>query len=99
MINNETKQAVKVLESKGYHIVNMFNGFTSTLENEWELVNNDGDVLMDHLTESHIMQLSKILQAVTQHTRNLPCVLFSTYKQRIRKRGENNGKRKIVFNR
>ena len=96
---NETKQAVKVLESKGYHIVNMFNGFTSTLENEWELVNNDGDVLMDHLTESHIMQLSKILQAVTQHTRNLPCVLFSTYKQRIRKKGENNGKRKTVFNR
>ena len=61
MTNNETKQAVKVLESKGYHIVNMFNGFTSTLENEWELVNNGGDVLMDHLTESHIMQLSKIL--------------------------------------
>ena len=61
MADNETKQAAKVLESKGYHIVNMFNGFTSTLENEWELVNNDGDVLMDHLTESHIMQLSKIL--------------------------------------
>ena len=99
MTNNETKQAVKVLESKGYHIVNMFDGFTSTLKDEWELLNNDGDVLMDHLTESHIMQLSKILQAVTQHTRNLPCVLFSTYKQRIRKKGENNGKRKIVFNR
>ena len=61
MTNNETKHAVKVLESKGYHIVNMFDGFTSTLKDEWELVNNDGDVLMDHLTESHIMQLSKIL--------------------------------------
>ena len=35
--------------------------WTSTLKDEWELVNNDGDVLMDHLTESHIMQLSKIL--------------------------------------
>ena len=58
---NETKQAAKVLESKGYHIVNMFDGFTSTLKDEWELLNNDGNVLMDHLTESHIIQLSKIL--------------------------------------
>lgn len=57
----ETKQAVKALESKGYYIVNMFDGFTSTLENEWELLNNDSDVLMDHLTESHIIQLSRIL--------------------------------------
>lgn len=57
----ETKQAVKALESKGYHIVNMFDGFTSALENEWELLNNDSDVLMDHLTESHIIQLSRIL--------------------------------------
>lgn len=72
----ETKQAVKALESKGYHIVNMFDGFTSTLENEWELLNNDSDVLMDHLTESHIIQLSRILQAVTQHTRiSLVCFL------------------------
>ena len=58
---NETKQAVKVLESKGYHIVNMFDGFTSTLKDEWELLNNDGNILMDHLIESHIIQLSKIL--------------------------------------
>ena len=60
-MHNETKKAVKLLESKGYHIVNMFDGFTSPFENEWELVNNERDVLMDHLTESHIMQLSKIL--------------------------------------
>ena len=68
---DETKQAVKALENKGYYIENMFDGFNSTLENEWELLNNlenewellnnKGDILMDHLTQAHIMQLAKIL--------------------------------------
>lgn len=58
---DETKQAVKALESKGYYIENMFDGFNSTLENEWELLNNEDDVLMDHLSQDHIIQLAKIL--------------------------------------
>ena len=58
---DETKQAVEVLENKGYYIENMFDGFNSTLENEWELLSNKGDVLMNHLTQAHIMQLAKIL--------------------------------------
>lgn len=58
---DETKQAVRVLESKGYYIENMFDGFNSTLENEWELLNNEGDILMDHLSQAHIIQLARIL--------------------------------------
>lgn len=58
---DETKQAVKALESKGYYIENMFDGFNSTLENEWELLSNEGNVLMDHLSQAHIIQLAKIL--------------------------------------
>lgn len=58
---DETKQAVRVLENKGYYIENMFDDFNSTLENEWELLNNKGDVLMDHLSQAHIMQLARIL--------------------------------------
>lgn len=58
---DETKQAVRELESKGYYIENMFDGFNSTLENEWELLNNEGDILMDHLSQAHIIQLARIL--------------------------------------
>lgn len=58
---DETKQAVRVLENKGYYIENMFDGFNSTLKNEWELLNNKGDILMDHLSQAHIIQLAKIL--------------------------------------
>lgn len=53
------KNAIKKLESKGYHICNQFDGFGTT-ENEYELY-KDADVVMDHLSEMQVIQLAEIL--------------------------------------
>ena len=54
------KEAIKKLESKGYGVDNQFDGFTSTIENEYELYNGE-NVVMDHLSEAQVIQLSNIL--------------------------------------
>ena len=54
------KEAIERLESKGYYIDNQFDGFTSTLSSEYELYKGD-EIVMDHLSESHVIALSNIL--------------------------------------
>ena len=54
------KEAIKKLESKGYFVCNQFDGFTSTIENEYELYNGE-NVVMDHLSESQVIALSNLI--------------------------------------
>ena len=54
------KKAIEKLETKGYYIDNQFDGFTSTLSNEFELYKGD-EIVMDHLSESQVIALSNIL--------------------------------------
>ena len=54
------KKAIDKLETKGYYIYNQFDGFTSTLSNEFELYKGD-EIVMDHLSESQVIALSNIL--------------------------------------
>ena len=61
MITLEGKNAVAKLESKGYYIDNQFDGFTSTLSNEYELYKGE-EIVMDHLSEAQVIALSNILQ-------------------------------------
>ena len=54
------KEAINKLESKGYFVCNQFDGFTGTIENEYELYQGE-NIVMDHLSEAQVMQLSNIL--------------------------------------
>ena len=56
----DMKAAETLLESKGYYISNQFDGFTSTLAGEYELYKGE-NVVIDHLSEAQILQLSEIL--------------------------------------
>lgn len=57
----DMKEAMQKLESKGYYIENQFDGFFGTLDNEYELSNNDGKTIMDHLSEAQVISLANIL--------------------------------------
>ncbi len=57
----DMKAAETLLESKGYYISNQFDGFT-TLPDEYELSDVNGNVVIDHLSEAQILQISEILQ-------------------------------------
>lgn len=57
---SDMKAATALLGSKGYYISNQFDGFT-TLPDEYELSNANGNVVIDHLSEAQILQLSEIL--------------------------------------
>ena len=57
---NDMKTAAALLESKGYYISNQFDGFT-TLPDEYELSDVNGNVVIDHLSEAQILQFSEIL--------------------------------------
>lgn len=52
--------ATALLESKGYYISNQFDGFT-TLPDEYELSDVNGNVVIDHLSEAQILQISEIV--------------------------------------
>jgi hypothetical protein len=56
----DMKAAEALLESKGYYISNQFDGF-ATLPDEYELSDVNGNVVIDHLSEAQILQISKIL--------------------------------------
>lgn len=60
-MNEELKKAIEKLENKGFYIENQFDGFVSTLPNEYELSDENGNTIMDYLSESQVLQLSKIL--------------------------------------
>ena len=56
------KEAIKKLENKGYFVENQFYGFGAELgANEYELSDVNGNVVIDHLSEAQILQLSEIL--------------------------------------
>ena len=55
------KAAETLLERKGFYISNQFDGFT-TLPDEYELSDVNGNVVIDHLSEAQILQISEILQ-------------------------------------
>ena len=55
------KEAIKKLESKGYFVENQFDGFTSTIENEYELY-KDENVVIDHLSESQVIALADLVR-------------------------------------
>lgn len=56
----DMKAAEALLESKGYYISNQFDGF-ATLPDEYELSDVNGNVVIDHLSEAQILQISEIL--------------------------------------
>ena len=56
------KEAIKKLENKGYYVSNQFYGFGAELgANEYELIDRDGNTVIDHLSEAQVVQLSNIL--------------------------------------
>ena len=55
------KEAIKKLESKGYYIDNQFDGFTSTLSNEYELYKGE-EIVMDHLSEAQVIALADLVK-------------------------------------
>nr|DAH65283.1 MAG TPA: hypothetical protein [Caudoviricetes sp.] len=57
---NDMKTATALLESKGFYLSNQFDGFT-TLPDEYELSDVNGNVVIDHLSETRVLQISEIL--------------------------------------
>lgn len=60
-MSEELKKAAGQLEKRNYYIENQFDGFFSTIPGEYELTNAEGEVLIDHLSEAQVLQISKIL--------------------------------------
>lgn len=56
----DMKSATTLLENKGYYLSNQFDGFT-TLSDEYELSDVNGNVVIDHLSEAQVLQISEIL--------------------------------------
>lgn len=54
------KEAEKKLYEKGYFLENQFDGF-ATLPDEYELVDRNGKVVIDHLSEAQVIALAEIL--------------------------------------
>ena len=57
----DMKEAIKKLESKGYFVDNQFDGFTSTIENEYELYKGE-NVVIDHLSEAQVIALADLVR-------------------------------------
>lgn len=55
------KEAMQKLENKGYFVCNQFDGFTSTIENEYELYKGE-NVVMDHLSEAQVIALADLIK-------------------------------------
>lgn len=56
----DMKAAETLLENKGYYLSNQFDGFT-TLPDEYELSDENGNTVIDHLSEAQVLQISEIL--------------------------------------
>ena len=54
------KEAERKLIEKGFYLSNQFDGFGTVL-NEYELADRNGNTIIDHLTESQVIQLSEML--------------------------------------
>lgn len=57
LFENEIKEAEEKLYKKGYYVANM----RYCNNDEFEVYNNDSDVVMDHLTVAQLVQLSELL--------------------------------------
>lgn len=57
---NDMKTATALLESKGFYLSNQFDGFT-TLPDKYEFSDVNGNVVIDHLSETQVLQISEIL--------------------------------------
>ena len=55
------KEAIKKLENKGYFVCNQFDGFTSTISNEYELYKGE-NVVIDHLSEAQVIALADLIK-------------------------------------
>lgn len=55
-LNKMYKEAEEKLDRKGYHICNMLYN-----NNQFEVYNSDGEVVIDHLSLAQLKQLSEIL--------------------------------------
>ena len=54
-------EKLQKLENKGYYVSNQFYGFGAELgSNEYELIDRDGNTVMDHLIESQVIALSDL---------------------------------------
>ena len=57
------KEAIKKLENKGYYVSNQFYGFGAELgANEYELIDRDGNTVMDHLSESQVISRADLIK-------------------------------------
>ena len=75
------KAAETLLERKGFYISNQFDGFT-TLPDECELSDVNGNVVIDHLSEAQILQLSEILQGGLKHEKDGNAFYMGNNKER-----------------
>lgn len=75
------KAAEALLESKGYYISNQFDGF-ATLPDEYELSDVNGNVVIDHLSEAQILQISEILQGGLKHEKDGNAFYMGNNKER-----------------
>lgn len=77
----DMKAAEALLESKGYYISNQFNGF-ATLLDEYELSDVNGNVVIDHLSEAQILQISEILQGGLKYEKDGNAFYMGNNKER-----------------
>ena len=57
LFKKEIRESEDKLQSKGYYIANM----TDCYNDEFEVYNNDMEVVMDHLSVTQLKQLSNLL--------------------------------------
>lgn len=57
----DMKTAETLLERKGFYLSNQFDGYFTTLPDEYELSDANGNVVIDHLSEAQVLQISEIL--------------------------------------
>lgn len=55
------KEAEERLSKSGYYVSHQFNGYGASLGPDYEISNSDGEVVMDHLSEAQVIQLSSII--------------------------------------
>lgn len=77
----DMKTATTLLESKGYYLSNQFDGFT-TLPDEYELSDVNGNVVIDHLSEAQILQFSEILQGGLKYEKDGNAFYMGNNKER-----------------
>lgn len=55
-MSNELRNAMNRIEELGYHVCNMI------YFSEYEICNNEGRVLIDHLSEAQVIQMAGLIR-------------------------------------